>query len=147
MSATGEPRIEQDEWEAQERGMRMAPGREEGLDPAAAKYRLVAEALRTMPRSGPPEDLAADIVKRVARREAGLERLLSRMLLVIFLIATVIVGVRYGETWWEAVRRALSGDALAWLLAGVGCMALSWLGSRLRDVAGRKQSVRAHGLG
>ncbi len=147
MNTTDEPLIAPGEWEAQERGMRAASGRDAGgMDRAAANYRVVAGAVMSVPRSGPPQDFAADVVKRVARHEAGLERLLSRMLLVAFLIACVIVGVHYGEPWWRALHQAFHGDALGWVLAGMGCVAVSWLG-RVLELAGHARPPRAHGLG
>lgn len=145
MSSTNEPRIDPNEWEAQERGLRAALGqRADGLDATAASYRLVAEAVRSMPRTQPPADFAADVVQRVARHEAGLERLLSRVLLVVFLIACVFVTVHYGEPWWQALHQAVDGDALGWLLAGVGCLGVSWLGSRVPDLAGHAGNARPH---
>ena len=86
--------IDESEWEAQERGMRAALGRDtDGLpDEAVATYRAVAEALMSAPRSEPPDDFAADVVERVARHDAGSERLLSRILLFVFLAASAMAG-------------------------------------------------------
>lgn len=116
--------------------MRAALGRDaDGLDAAATDYRVVAKALMSTPRSEPPEGFAADILKRAARHDAGLDRLLSRTLLIVFLVASIIVGVQYGEQWWQALHQTLGGDALAWVLTGMGCVSLSWTGSRLLELA------------
>lgn len=137
MSMTDKSLIDENEWKAQERGLRAALGRDAGgLDAAAMSYRVVSEALMSTPRSGPPDDFAAGVVKRVARHDAGLERFLSRILLVVFLVASAIVGVQYGEQWWQALHRTLSGDALGWVLAAMGCVTLSWMGNRLHELAG-----------
>lgn len=137
MNRTNVPLIDPAEWDAQERGMRAVQGHDTaGLDAAAANYRIVAGAVMSTPHARPPADFAADVVRRVARHEAGLERLLSRMLLVVFLIASAIVGAHYGASWWQTLHQALNGEAWGWVLAGVGCVALSWLGKRLPELAG-----------
>jgi len=131
MNTTNQPIIDECEWEAQERGMRAAAGDgPDGMDPAAATYRVVAEALATLPRSEPPADFAAGVSRQIARSDAGLERPLSRILLVVFVMALALVGVLFGEPAWQLLRQALGGDAQGWLLAGMGCLALSWLGGR-----------------
>lgn len=143
MSSTNKPQIDPNEWDAQERGLRAALGQPaDGLDATATSYRLVAEAVISMPHTQPPADFAADVVQRVARHEAGLERLLSRVLLVVFLIACVFVAVHYGEPWWQALHLALDGEAMAWLLAGAGCMAVSWLCGRLPELAGHTKGTK-----
>jgi hypothetical protein len=131
VNTTNQPTIDEREWEAQECGMRAAAGDgPDSMDPAAATYRVVAEALATLPRREPPADFAAGVAKQIARSDAGLERPLSRILLVVFVMALAIVGVLFGEPAWQLLRQALDGDALGWLLAGTGCLALSWMGGR-----------------
>lgn len=138
MSTRDKLLIDESEWEAQERGMRAALGGDTGglLDEAAVDYRFVAEALISVPHSEPPDDFAADVVKCVARHDAGLESLLSRILLAVFLVASTMMGVRYGEQGWQALHQMLSGDALGWALIAMGCVTLSWIGSRLLELAG-----------
>jgi len=128
MSMTDKPLVDESEWEAQERGKRAAPGRDAaGLDAAAAAYRIVAKTVVSIPRSEPPDDFAAAVVKRIARQDAELERLLSRILLVVFVAACIVVGVQYGGQWWQALHRTLGDAALGWMVAGTGCLTLSWV--------------------
>lgn len=132
MKKTDKPRMDDVEWEAQERGMRAASGTDaEGLPPMAARYRAVAEALASMPRSEPPADFAAGVVRRLARRDAGLERALSRILLAVFVVVAAILGLGYGEQFWQLLRQALGSAALGWVLASLGCLSLSWMGHRV----------------
>ncbi|KAF1691458.1 hypothetical protein [Pseudoxanthomonas koreensis] len=133
MNTRNKPQVDPGEWEAQERGMRTARARDADarLDEAAADYRIVAEALVSAPRSEPPAGFATAVAKHVARHEAGLERLLWRSLLVVFVVASAAMGAQYGAQWLQALQGILDGDALGWALAAVGCMALSWIGSRL----------------
>jgi hypothetical protein len=131
MSKVDESGIDETEWAAQERGMRAAPAADAGgLDPAAGTYRIVAEALASMPRSHPPADFAADVLQRVVHSEAGLERPLSRVLLAVFLMVSAGVAVLYAGPAWLLLQQALDSDALGWVLAGMGCLALSWTGNR-----------------
>jgi hypothetical protein len=136
--------IDESEWEAQERGMRAAPGGDAGglTGAAEAHYRLVGRALVSLPRSGPPAGFAADVVKRIARHDAGLERLLSRLLLAAFLVASAFVGARYGEQWWQALNASFGGDALGWLLIATGCVGLSWMGRRCLELANHDGDTR-----
>lgn len=136
MSTTEKIRIDESEWEAQERGMRAARGREsDGMDAAASSYRRVAEALLADPGSGPPDDFAAAVASRVARHEAGIERFLSWMLLAVLALASIVVSAVYGGRVWQ-VLHLWSGDAaLGWMSAGAGCAVLSWLFSRLLEFA------------
>lgn len=136
MSNTDKALIEESEWEAQERGLRAALGRDAStLDAAAVNYRVVARALMSIPRSEPPEDFAADVVKRVARHDAGIERHLSRFLLALFVVVSSLVGVLYGELWWQALHHTLRDDARGWVLAGIGCVTISWICSLLLQQA------------
>jgi hypothetical protein len=131
MNTTDKHGIDDAEWAAQERGMRAAPDADaSGLDAIAATYRVVAEALASMPRSQPPPDFVAEVAKRAARRESGLERPLSRVLLALFLAVSAGMLVLYAEPAWRGLREALGSEALGWVLAGVGCLALSWTGNR-----------------
>jgi hypothetical protein len=131
VNTTNQPTIDEREWEAQECGMRAAAGAgPDSMDPAAATYRVVAEALATLPRSEPPADFAACVARQVALSDAGLERPLSRILLVVFVMALAVVGILFGQPAWQLLREALDSDALGWLLAGASCLALSWMGGR-----------------
>ncbi|MBN6152173.1 hypothetical protein JR065_17660 [Xanthomonas sp. AmX2] len=137
MNMTDKRLDDETEWEAQERGRRAARGREAGgMDAADADYRIVAQALASAPLAGPPADFAAGVAERVARHDAGIERAMSRILLAVFAIALLGVGVRYGAQGWQPLRYALGEVSLGWLLAGAGCVILSWTGRRLFELAG-----------
>lgn len=141
MRVTDTTPIDDAEWQAQERGLRAARGRDAGapdaseLEAAAASYRVIAKALRSSPRSEPPADFAADVVRRVASHEAGLERLVSRILLAVFLVASTIVGAVYGQQWWQGLNQEPNDGMSGWVLAAVGCVTLSWLCGRLLELA------------
>lgn len=136
MSTTDKTPIDENEWQAQERGMRAALRHDaDGLDVAAANYRVIAKALMSTPRSEPPDDFAADVVKRIAHHDARFERLLSRILLTVFIVSSLIVGVLYGEQWWQPLHQALGDAAPGWVLTAMGCVILSWTGSRLLEFA------------
>ncbi len=137
MSMTREPSIDEREWQAQERGMHAAQGDDADLASTAdfrtARYRVVAQALRSTPVSRPPVDFASSVARlAVARRDAGLEHVLSHMLLVVFAISSLVVVALYGWQWWQSVHQAFGGDALAWLMAGTGCLVVSWVFGQLR---------------
>lgn len=136
MGMTDKPPVDAGEWEMQERGMRAARGHEAGGRNAATEgYRVVAEALVAMPRSEPPADFAAGVARRIVRHDAGLESLLSRVLLAVFVAASVFACVHYGGQGWRPLRQALGEDALGWVLAALGCVALSWACGRLAACA------------
>ena len=136
MKETDKPRIDEAEWAAQERGMRAAAGADaHDLSGTEAAYRDVAEALASMPRSEPPADFAASVVGQLARREAGLERHLPRILLAGFVGVAAVLGAVNFEPGLQLLQQALSGDALDWVVLGLGCVALSWTGHRAREIS------------
>ena len=47
---------------------------------------------------------------------------------------SLVVVALYGGRWWQSVHQAFGGDALAWLLAGMGCLVVSWLFGQLRSI-------------
>ena len=139
MSMTREPSIDECEWQAQERGMHAAQGDDADVagiaDLRTAHYRVVAQALRSTPVSQPPADFASSIARlAVTRSDAGLERVLSQILLVVFAISSLSVVALYGGRWWQSVHQAFGGDTLAWLLAGMGCLVVSWVFGQLRSI-------------
>lgn len=136
MSMTREPLIDEREWQAQERGMHAAQGDDTGVaDSRTAHYRVVAQALRSTPVSQPPVDFASNVARlAVTRSDAALERMLSKILSVVFAISSLLVIALYGGRWWQSVHQAFGGDALAWPLAGVGCLAVSWVFGQLRAI-------------
>ncbi|MCW4454385.1 hypothetical protein OK348_06210 [Flavobacterium sp. MXW15] len=132
MSMTHKSPIDENEWQAQERGMRAARDHAPaGTDAATADYRIVAEALMSAPRSAPPADFATGVAGHIARHDAGIERLLSRILLAAFLLVSIVAGVLYGDHAWQSLQQALGGEVVEWMLAGAGCVVLSWICSLL----------------
>lgn len=136
MSKTREPSIDEREWQAQERGMRAARGDDAGVaDSLTAHYRVVARALQSTPGSQPPVDFASSVAQlAVTRSEPGLERMLSQILLVVFALSSLVVVALYGGRWWQSVHQAFGGDTLAWLLAGTGCLVVSWVFGQVRSI-------------
>lgn len=134
MSMTREPSIDEREWQAQERVMRAAHD-DDVADSRTAHYRVVAQALRSTPGSQPPADFACSVARlAVTRSDAALESMLSRILMVVFAISSLVVVALYGGRWWQAVHQAFGGDTLAWLLAGMGCLVVSWVFDQLRSI-------------
>lgn len=136
MSMTKEPSIDEREWQAQERGMRAAQGDDaDTADFPTAPYRVVAQALRSTPCSQPPVDFASSVARLAASRsDAGIERMLSQMLLAVFAISALVVVGLYAGRWWQSVHQAFGDDTLAWLLAGTGCLVVSWMFGQLRSI-------------
>lgn len=136
MNTTEKIRIDQSEWDAQERGMRAARGQgPDGTDAATSCYRRVADALITYPGSEPPEDFAAAVAAHVARHEVGIERILWRVLLVAFALASIAVTAIYGGRSWQVLHLWTGDAAMGWMSAGAVCAVLSWLFSRLLEFA------------
>ena len=128
MSSADDPRIDPDEWQAQERGLRAAlSGQRAGPD--APDYLRIAQAIASAPQSGPP--------MRFARHDAGIERWVSRVLLAVLAVAVLALVSLFGPAWWRAIEHAAGNAATGWLLAGAACVALSWLAARWR-ASGRK---------
>ena len=136
MSMPREPSIDEREWQAQERGMHAAQGDDAGVaDLRTAHYHVVANALRSAPGNQPPAGFASSVARLAGTRsDAALERMLSQILLVVFAISSLVVVALYGGRWWQSVHQAFGGDALAWLLAGMGCLVVSWLFGQLRSI-------------
>lgn len=136
MSTADDPRIDPEEWQAQERGLRAAlSGQRAGPDDV--DYLRIAEAIASAPQSGPPMRFARDVALRIARHDAGIERWVSRVLLAVLAIAALAVGTLFGPAWWSAIEQAAGRAATGWLLAGAGCVAVSWLAARWRT-SGRR---------
>lgn len=131
MSSADDPRIDPEEWQAQERGLRAAlSGQRAG--PEATDYLRIAQAIACAPQSGPPMRFARDVAVRIARHDAGIERWVSRVLLAVLAIAVLALGALFGPAWWSTVERTAGSAATGWLLAGAACVALSWLAGRWR---------------
>ena len=134
MNSSKDTPLDEHEWEVQERAMRAAHDqREPDSDPAAESYRRVADALRSSPHGQPPADFASAMARHIAQQNAGIERVLFRGLFLTLAASSVIVTALYGGRWWQ-VLQGVSGDgAPQWVLAGTGCIALSWMINQLRQ--------------
>lgn len=127
------PTFDASEWEQQERGRHAADqADDDGLEAPTRDYRVVARAVRSRPRSGPPMDFAASVARQAAAREAGIERLLSRWLVVTLVIVLGIVGMRYGAEVRASFQQALGDVASGWILIGLACAGLSWACARVQ---------------
>ncbi len=133
MNGRKEPVVDDCEWEAQERGLRAARnGESSAADPEIEVYRRLASALSCAPHSAPPADFASRIARQVAAPDTGIEIALHRSLLVVLALTSFIVIALYGGQWWQAARAALTGSALPWFLAGIGCLVLTWTVSQVQ---------------
>jgi Na+/alanine symporter len=131
MSTTRESSIDEREWQAQERGMRST--HDNALEDSLTQhYRVVANALYSSLRSQPPDNFASTVAQLAATRSnRGLERMLLQMLLIVFAISSIIVFVLYGGRWWQSLHQTFASDALAWLLASMSCLLVSWVFGQL----------------
>ncbi|NYF35948.1 hypothetical protein [Stenotrophomonas sp. JAI102] len=126
MSTADEPRIDPEEWQAQERGLRAAlSGQRAGPDDV--DYLRIAEAIASAPQRGPPMRFAREVALRIACHDAGIERWVSRVLLAVLAIAVLAVGTLFGPEWGRAIEQAAGTAAVGWMMAGVGCVSLSWI--------------------
>ncbi len=139
MSMTRQPPFDEREWQAQECGMRAAHDDDGDVagtaDLRTAHYRVVAQALRSTPSSQPPADFASSVARlAVTRRDAGLEHVMAQILLGAFAFSSLVVVVLYAGRWWQSIHQAFGGDTLAWVLAGMGCIAASWVFGQWRSI-------------
>ena len=134
-------RLDEHEWQAQERAMREErAGVAASDDPTLAHYRQVARALRRPPASAPPPDFARRVAASVAAAHAPpdmrLEMLLLRALSGLLGVSAIVAAVLYGGQWRHAFAALLpslvTGTALNWALALAACLGLSWSFGRLQ---------------
>lgn len=126
MSTDKQPTIDDAEWQAQQRAMRAGYVSGHG-DAGATSYRRVADALATHPSSEPPGDFAAGVIAHVARRQARGERAVTRIMLLTVAVAIFVTSVEYGEAWWTALNALPGHGARGWVIAGLACVAVSWI--------------------
>lgn len=144
MTTPKKPLVDEAEWQAQERGMRAALGEASaGLDSTAASYFTVASAVLSAPVSEPPTDFAASVAAHVAKREPVVERVMSRMLAAAFVVAATATVIIYGDAWWAALEPWRGSDALGWIVAGAGCVLMSWIPRQILDLLGEESSTTA----
>ena len=134
MNSSKDTPVDEHEWELQERAMRAARDHQAPTTYSAAEsYRRVAVALSSAPRSEPPADFASAMALQIAQQDSGIERLLFRGLILTLAASSVVVTALYSGQWWQAVQGISNDGALQWVLAGTGCVALSWVISQLRQ--------------
>ena len=135
-------RIDEREWQAQERALQDARAGTPSTDPLAARYRAVAEALRApLPELLPP-DFAARVAAQVrhAPLDARFEGTLVRTLTALLGLSGAVTAALYGRQWLPAILGPLqldSASALNWALALGACVAITWLAEPLRRAAMR----------
>ena len=136
-------RIDEREWQAQERALQDARSGMPSTDPLAVRYRAVAEALRAPLPDLLPPDFAARVAARVVRHaplDARFEGTLVRTLTTLLGLSGVASAALYGRQWLPAILGPLqldSASALNWALALGACIAITWLAEPLRRVAMR----------
>lgn len=131
MSTADDPRIDPEEWQAQEAALRAALSGQRAA-PDAADYLRIAQAIASAPQSGPPMRFARDVTLRIARHDAGIERWVSRVLLALLALAVLVIGAMFGPAWWGAIKQSAGPTASGWLLVVAGCVGVSWLAGRWR---------------
>jgi hypothetical protein len=131
MSSADDPRINPEEWQAQEDALRAALSGQRAA-PDAIDYLRIAQAIASAPQSGPPLRFTADVTLRIARYDAGIERWVSRVLLALLALAVLAIGAMFGPAWWGAIKHSAGPTASGWLLVVAGCVGVSWLAGRWR---------------
>lgn len=148
MSADQEPWDDEREWQSQERAMRASP---EG--PGAevdADYRLVADALRSLPCSEPPEGFAAAVIAEIVRRRAVPQHRPEHRVVSLAAIACAFgigaAALFYAGQAWRSLPTVFAEGLREWGLLALGCGLLSWLcGEQVRRAgasAGRRRATR-----
>jgi hypothetical protein len=136
IDSSTDDKLDEREWQAQERAVRAARLHLAGPD-ADPGYRRIANVLR----QAPPVQLPADFARQLARRvgaatlDLRLERWLLRAVLLVLAVAVPVVLLRHagaGAQVAAAVFPALSQSAPGWLLALLACVALNGLMEPLR---------------
>ena len=135
-------RIDEREWQAQERALQDARAGTPSTDPLAARYRAVAEALRAPLPDLLPPDFAARVAANVrhAPLDARFEGTLVRTLTTLLGLSGAATAALYGRHWLPAILGPLqldSASAFNWALALGACVAMTWLAEPLRRVAMR----------
>ena len=138
-------RIDEREWQAQERARQDARAGMPSTDPLVARYRAVADALRVPPPDGLPPDFAARVAAQVRHGslDAHFEGTLVRTLTTLLGLSGAVTASLYGRQWLPAILGPLqldSASAMNWTLALGLCVAVSWLTEPLRRMAVRSSA-------
>ena len=125
-------RIDEREWQAQERALRDAREGVASGDPLARRYRAVVDALRTPLPDALGSDFAAQVAAqaRNAPLDARLEGSLVRTLATLLGLSGAVTAAIYGRQWLPAILEPLHLDtasALNWALALSACVAMTWV--------------------
>lgn len=147
-------RLQELEWQAQERALREERERtdlhstQHLAEPRIAEYRLIARALRQPMPDLLPADFAQQLAARVGHvpLDTRLERWLMRLLIGAMAVSGIVAIVIYGAGWWQAVIASVpqtSATTLNWIFAVGGCMGSSWLFERMRQMATHNDAARA----
>ena len=146
--------IDEREWQAQERAMQDARAGLDSNDPMAARYRKVADALRTPLPDALPMDFAAQVAKLaesnarapllVQQAQNGVmeSRMLRASLWALGLGSAIVVAM-YGREWLAPTLDLLhleSAVAMNWALALGACVGMTWATEMLRR---RRESTPA----
>lgn len=143
-------RLQELEWQAQERALREERERagSQSTDARVAEYRLVARALRQSMPDGLPTDFARQLAARVGHvpLDTRLERWLTRLLIVAMAVSGIVAILIYGAGWWDAVASSVpqtSAPMINWICAVAACMGGSWLFEQMRSPASNANAARA----
>ena len=125
-------RVDEREWQAQERALRDAREAMASTDPLALRYRAVVDALRAPLPDALPADFAATVAAQVrdAPLDARLEGSLVRTLVTLLGLSGAVTAAIYGRQWLPAILDPLHLDtasAMNWALALGVCMAMTWV--------------------
>ncbi len=143
-------RLQELEWQAQERALRDERERDgsQSTDARVAEYRLVARALRQSMPDGLPADFARQLAACVGHvpLDTRLERWLTRLLVGAMAVSGMVAALVYGADWWHAAIGSIpqtSAPTLDWISAVAACMGASWLFERMRSPASHANAARA----
>lgn len=130
-------RIDEREWQAQERALRDSRDGMPSTDPLALRYRAVADALRAPLPDALPPGFAAQVAARVggAPLDARFEGSLVRALVTLLGLSGAVTAAVYGRQWLPAILDPLRLDtasAVNWALALGACVAMTWVVEPLR---------------
>ncbi|WP_447593004.1 hypothetical protein [Stenotrophomonas rhizophila] len=120
--------VDADEWAAQEQGRLHAGDAADARTSAvSADYRQIAMALKSLPRSAPPPDFTAAVLRQVTVHEAEVEKRLVPALIAVLVALTAGMVLLFGRYWWQLVQLHVGHDGIRWAVALAACMLASRL--------------------
>lgn len=147
-------RIDEREWQAQERALR---GEQRGCmsgdgGPLVARYRQVVSALRQPIAEGLPVDFAQRVAQRVSRQaghrmaiDLRLERNLMRGLVAALALSGAVALAWHGQAAWQSLLALIppaQGAGIGWGPPLAACIALSWSLEALRKAIVMQRGAR-----